>query len=206
MAEKADIFSECCADAGLTLRHVYATALKCKQLFLQPEGEFYWFFQDMQLLHHAGSFLFIHAGLDDRIIRLIAEEGIDHINQLYRHQIQHDLFEFYYGPLANTMRTKYRDVDMPLTPQGVIRANNMGIHAVVHGHRNRVSGQRIIWRQGMIHVEGDVTLDRNSRRKEGLSGIGMGVTIIRPEGKVIGISNDYPYAKVFEPKAAVHAS
>ena len=98
------------------------------------------------------------------------------------------------------MRTKYRDVDMPLTGAGVETAARMGVHAVVHGHQNRTCGQCLTLHQGMIHIEGDITLDRNSRRKEGLQGHGMGVTIIHPEGKVIGISNDFPYAKVFEPR------
>ena len=54
-------------------------------------------------------------------------------------------------------------------------------------------------RQGMIHIESDITMDRNTRKKEGLDGYGAGVTIIRPEGQVIGISTDYPHAKVFQP-------
>ena len=153
----------------------------------------------MQLLYREGSFLFIHAGFDDRIINTVEEESFRFLNRLFRKQIKHDLFEFYYGPLANTMRTKYRDVDMPLTHHGVERAYRQGVHAVVHGHRNRTHGQRIMLRQGMIHIESDITMDRNSRKKEGLDGYGVGVTIIQPEGQVVGISTDYPYAKVFEP-------
>lgn len=201
MRKKVDSFEGACEKAGLSLRDVYATAHKCYELFLQPGGEFAWFFNDMELVYTAGSFLFIHAGLDDRITSLIEEEGVGHLNQLFRRQIQHDLFEFYYGPLANTMRTKYREVDMPLTHRGVNRAYRQGVHAIVHGHRNRTSGQRIMLRQGMIHIESDITMDRNSRKKEGLTGVGMGVTIIHPDGQVIGISNDYPYAKVFEPES-----
>ncbi len=193
-------FERASRDAGLSMREVYATVKKCRELFLQKKGEFAWFFRDMQLLCHKGSFLFIHAGLDDRITSLIKEEGIDYLNDLFRKQIEHDLFEFYYGPLANTMRTKYREVDMPLTHHGVERAYREGIHTIVHGHRNRTQGQRIMLRQGMIHIECDITMDRNTRKKEGLDGYGVGMTIIRPEGQVIGISTDYPYAKVFEPK------
>ncbi|MES9878423.1 MAG: metallophosphoesterase [Candidatus Sedimenticola sp. PURPLELP] len=203
MRKKTESFEGACKKAGLSMRDVYATALKCKQLFLDPDGEFSWFFHDMQLLCHEGSFLFIHAGLDDRITSLIKEEGIGHLNRLFRKQIKHDLFEFYYGPLANTMRTKYRDVDMPLTRHGVERAYKQGVHAIVHGHRNRTSGQRIMLRQGMIHIESDITMDRNSRRKEGLDGYGVGVTIIRPEKQVIGISTDYAYAKIFEPETLI---
>ncbi len=204
MRQKVDSFEDACAAAGLSLRDVYATALKCRELFLKPRAEFGWFFHEMQLTCKEGSFLFIHAGLDDRIINVIEEDGIGYLNRQFRRQIKHDLFEFYYGPLANTMRTKYRPVDMPLTHHGVARAYRQGIHAIVHGHRNRTRGQRIMLRQGMIHIEGDTTMDRNSRRKEGLEGFGAGVTIIRPEGRVIGISTDYPYAKVFEPETSPH--
>lgn len=203
MRKKVESFEDACNDAGLSMRDVYATAHKCRELFLEPKGEFAWFFREMQLLCHEGSFLFIHAGLDDRITSLIEEKSIDYLNRLFRKQIKHDLFEFYYGPLANTMRTKYREVDMPLTLHGVQRAYRQGVHAIVHGHRNRTCGQRIMLRQGMIHIEGDITMDRNTRIKEGLDGYGVGVTIIRPEGQVIGISTDHPYAKVFEPESYI---
>jgi hypothetical protein len=203
MRKKVDSFEDACSDAGLSLRDVYVTASKCRELFLEPDGEFGWFFRDMKLLYRDGSFLFIHAGLDDRIINTIEGESFGYLNRLFRKQIKHDLFEFYYGPLANTMRTKYRDVDMPLTHHGVERAYRQGVHAIVHGHRNRTSGQRIMLRQGMIHIESDITMDRNSRKKEGLDGYGVGVTIVRPDGQVIGISTDYPYAKVFEPETYI---
>jgi hypothetical protein len=201
MRKKVDTFEGACHEAGMTMRDVYATALKCRKLFLKAKGEFAWFFRDMKLLYRDGSFLFIHAGLDDRIINTIEEQSLGYLNRLFRHQIKHDLFEFYYGPLANTMRTKYREVDMPLTHHGVERAYRQGVHAIVHGHRNRTAGQRIMLRQGMIHIESDITMDRNSRKKEGLNGYGVGVTVIRPEGQVIGISTDYPHAKVFEPES-----
>ncbi len=199
MHRKVGNFEAACHKAGLSLRDVYATALKCQRLFLKAGGEFSWFFRDMQLAYRDGSFLFIHAGLDDSVARMIEKKGVRHLNRLYRYQLKHDLFSFYYGPLANTMRTKYRPVDMPLTAKGVKRVNREGLHAVIHGHRNRLHGQQIMLREDLIHVESDVTLDRNSRRKEGLKGYGAGVTIIRPEGQVLGISTDHPYAKVFEP-------
>ncbi len=193
-------FEKTCNDEGLSLRDIYATVYKCREHFLEPKGEFAWFFRDMQLLYREGSFLFIHAGLDDRITSLIEEESIDYLNLLFREQIKHDLFEFYYGPLANTMRTKYRKVDMPLTHHGVKRAYRHGVHAIVHGHRSNINGQRIILRRGMIHIECDITMDRNTRKKQGLDGYGVGVTIIQPEGRIIGISTDYAYAKVFKPE------
>lgn len=196
---KLDTFEDQCKSAGLSIRQVYATAHCCRALFLSSWGEFAWFYQNMKLLHREGAFLFLHAGLDDAMAQMLEQYSIDEINALYRDQVDASLFEFYYGSLANSMRTKYRSVDKPLTSGGVRRLNRMGIHAVVHGHRNRTNGQRIALRKGLIHIEGDITLDRNSRRKEGMKGSGMGATIIRPEGCVIGLSSDYPYAKLFEP-------
>ncbi|MCG6870009.1 MAG: hypothetical protein LJE91_15140 [Gammaproteobacteria bacterium] len=49
-----------------------------------------------------------------------------------------------------------------------------------------------------------MTLDRNTRKKEGLSGYGASATIVRPEGLVLGISNDYPAIKVFSPAKLVN--
>lgn len=200
MRRKLNHFEDSCAKVGLSLRDVYAAALRCEELFLKPKGEFSWFYRDMQLAHREGSFLFIHAGLDDRVTQMIANKGVAHLNRQFRLQMNHNLFEFYYGPLANTMRTKYRDVDMPLTHRGVSQVHKEGVHVIVHGHRNRTQGQLIMLRHGMIHIESDITMDRNSRRKEGLDGYGAGVTIVRPEdGRVLGISTDCPHAKVFEP-------
>ena len=199
MRKKLDIFEKSCNDAGLSLRDVYATAHKCTELFLERGGEFAWFFREMQLAYRAGSLLFIHAGLDDEITRLIEKKGVRHLNRLYRKQVKDDLFNFYYGPLANPMRTKYRDVDMRLSRQGVERAYRKGIHAIVHGHRNITNGQRIMLRRGMVHIESDITMDRNSRSKEGLDGYGVGVTIVDGR-KIIGISTDYPHAKIFDPR------
>jgi hypothetical protein len=199
MRKKIKIFEKTCDEAGLSLRDVYATAQKCTELFLKPGGEFAWFYRDMQLAYREGSFLFIHAGLDDQITSLIEKKSVRHLNRLYKKQIKRDLFDFYYGPLANTMRTKYRDVDKPLSRQGVERAYRQGIHVIVHGHRNITNGQRIMLRRGMIHIESDITMDRNSRRKEGLEGYGAGVTIVDRK-RIIGISTDYPHAKIFEPE------
>ncbi len=204
LRRKAEKFEGLCDAAGLSMPMVYATALKCQQLFLESDGEFYWFYKDMKLVKRIGSFLFVHAGLDDRAATLIKDKGVAHINKLYRHQVNNDLFEFYYGPLANIMRTKYRDVDMPLTSFGAERILKKGIQVIVHGHRSHITGQRLTLRKGILHIESDTTMDRNSRKKEGLEGYGLGVTIIRPEGQVIGISADYPYAKIFEPKELVN--
>jgi hypothetical protein len=205
LRSKMDSFEADCAAADLSLRMVYAAVIKWQELFLHQKGEFAWFFKRMKLGHREGSFIFVHAGIDDRIAELVSEKGIKHINRKFRKQLYKDPFDFYYGPMANIIRTKYRKIDRPLTRHGVkMLRNKKGIHVIVHGHRNLLHGQRVMLRKGIVNFECDTTLDRNSRRKEGLSGYGAAVTIFRPEGVVMGVSSDYPYIKVFDPKAIAH--
>ncbi|MDN3553259.1 metallophosphoesterase [Halomonas almeriensis] len=199
LRKKVGHFEAACSRAGLSLRQVYAAALKLRELFLHPKGEFAWFFQRMCLAHREGAFLFVHAGLDDRVAGIIATEGVAGLNRRFDRALVEDPCGFYYGALANTLRTKYRRVDFPLTEPGVASLHKQGLHVVVHGHINLTRGQQWRVRSGMLHLDGDITLDRHSRRKEGLSGPGMGATLIHPAGQVIAISSDYPHARVFDP-------
>lgn len=198
-------FPAACKEAGLSLRQVYAVALKWRELFLEPDGEFHWYFKRMRLSYQSGSFLFIHAGFDDPMARLLRDQGVKELNRLFKRAMKQDPFDFYYDSIGNTIRTKYRNVDKPLTQVGAKCIRRSGVHAIVHGHRNLLDGQRIMLRRGIINFECDITLDRGTRRSEGLTGLGAGVTIIHPDGRVVGISSDYPYAKVFEPAATLKA-
>jgi hypothetical protein len=202
---KLDNFEADCEQAGFSLRMVYAAARKWQELFLHSKGEYAWFYKRMKLGCREGSFIFVHAGVDDRMAKLISEKGMKHINRKFRKQMYRDPFDFYYGPMANIIRTKYRPIDMPLTRYGVRKLRkNSGVYAIVHGHRNLLHGQRVMLRKGIVDFECDTTLDRNSRENEGLEGQGAAVTIFRPEGLVMGISTDYPYIKVFEPASFSH--
>ena len=200
LRKKMERFEADCEKAGLSLRMVYAAARKWQELFLHPKGEFAWFYKRMKLGCREGSFIFVHAGIDDRMAKLISEKGMKHINRKFRKQMYSDPFEFYYGSMANIIRTKYRPVDMPLTRYGVkLLRKKSDVHAIVHGHRNLLHGQRVMLRGGIVNFECDTTLDCNSRKKEGLEGQGAAVTIFSPEGLVMGVSTDYPYIKVFKP-------
>ncbi len=200
---KMDCFEDDCLRVGLSLRMAYAAARKWQQLFLHPKGEFFWFFDQMQLAYREASFLFIHAGLDDQIAQIVYENGVKHLNREFRNKVKKDLFDFYYSPLANVIRTKYREVDRPLTLRGVESVRRRKIHAIVHGHQHLRHGQRITLRKGMINFECDSTLDRNTRERIGVIGYGAAVTIIQPDGVVKGISADYPFIKVFIPSLLV---
>ncbi|MDQ6991986.1 MAG: metallophosphoesterase family protein [Mariprofundus sp.] len=199
---KSERFEKLCAKAGLTLRDVYAAAIQWQQLFLSEEGEFHWFFKRMRLAERKGSFLFIHAGIDDRVAAMLQRGNtLSALNQQFKKQIQGSPFEFYYGPIANSIRTKYRTIDMPLSAIGSKQIRKAGIHAIIHGHRNLLRGQRIALRKNLLHFECDITLDCDSRRKEGLKGAGAGATIIQADGHIIGISTDYPEIKLFHPES-----
>jgi hypothetical protein len=203
LERKIEQFDEECRKAGLSPRKVYAAAMKWQQLFLHPKGEFSWFYKHMRLCHRTGSLLFLHAGVDDRIAGILNRKGWKHLNRKFHKLLFDDPFDFYYGPFANIMRTKYRNEDMPLTRSGVRQIHAAGIRVLVHGHRNLLHGQRLMLRKGLLNVECDTTMNRNSRKKEGLKGPGAAVTIIRPEGCILGISTDYPYIKVFDPLACL---
>ncbi|MBS8260730.1 metallophosphoesterase [Roseibium polysiphoniae] len=200
LRKKIATFEEASLNAGLDLRMLYAAAMKCRELFLEPDGLYAWFYDRMRAIYKNGSVLFVHAGLDDHICAEIDENGVSHINQLFQEQVYQDPFTFYSGTVANIMRTKYRAVDKQLSSNGVERLHRAGVKILVHGHVNRERGQRLKTMKGLLHLEADITLDRNSRKLEGLKGIGTGATIILPNGNIVGFSNDFPYAKVFTPE------
>lgn len=196
--EKVGEFEPACQEQGLSLPDVYRAVMRACELFLEPSGEFGWFFDEMQLARRHGSYLMVHAGLDDVTAGLLRREGVDSLNQWFRRMMQEDLFELYHGPLGNTFRTKYREIDYPLTDAGANDVQGAGVYAIVHGHRNILRGQRIVLRRGILNFECDASVDENTRRIEGLHGPGGAVTSFLPDGRVLGVSTDYPYVKVFD--------
>lgn len=196
--EKTVEIEEECARLGLDLPMLHAACLKARELFHERGGEFFWFFDSMRLARRFGSFLFVHAGVDDTVAALLQSEGIDGLNREFRRLMTENLFDLYHGPLGNAFRTKYRDTDLALTPTGVAQMHKSGIYAIVHGHRNVLRGPHMLMRNGILNIECDSTLDRNTRRKEGLRGPGGAVTMFRPDGTLCAISTDYPYVKTLD--------
>ncbi|MFT7090377.1 MAG: hypothetical protein ACJAYW_000337, partial [Candidatus Azotimanducaceae bacterium] len=82
---------------------------------------------------------------------------------------------------------------------GVANLHRAGIYAIVHGHRNILQGQRLVIREGMLNFECDASVDANTRQVEGLCGPGAATVVFTSDGKVRGISTDYPYIKIFHP-------
>lgn len=197
--EKLGKFDRECDLIGLTHRQILAAALKCHNLFFDAGGPYAWFYDGMDVVTRSGSLLFVHAGLCDRMCDMLVTAGPDAVNARYRAEAERASLGFYLGPLANLVRTKYRASDGDLTERGVSALHRAGIHMVVQGHVNNHEGQRLRAKCGLLHLEGDVTLDRASRKLEGLDGIGAGATLILPTGDVIGLCRDYPRAKHFAP-------
>ena len=201
ISKKIEQLEHRCEVSGLSMKQVYAAALKWQELFLKPGGEFYWFYDGVRLFHRQGSFLFTHAGIDDQVSGLIKLKGVKHVNKRFRKQLNGNELSFYYGPIANVIRTKYRAGDYHLTQKGARLAHDSGVHVIIHGHRNVYNGQRISLRKNMINFECDTTMDSGSRSREGLKGAGAGVTIVHPEKVILGISSDHDYIKVFDSSA-----
>jgi hypothetical protein len=196
--QKAVELEHTCEALGMTLGEVYAALMRAREMFLGSRGEFGWYFERMNLARQEGSFLFVHAGVDDTVARVLEGGGVDALNAWYRRLVDADLFELYHGPLGNTFRTKYRDIDFPLTAEGVAHLHGAGIYAIVHGHQNLLHGQRLSLRQGVLNFQCDASVDRNTRRIEGLSGPGAAAVVFEPSGRIQAISTDYPFIKVFD--------
>ena len=74
--QKSESFERAIQKASLNFRQVYAAALKWQELFLIEDGEFSWFYDEMTIAFKKGAFFFVHAGLDDRVVSIIQDQGI----------------------------------------------------------------------------------------------------------------------------------
>ncbi|NVB43386.1 metallophosphoesterase [Pseudenhygromyxa sp. WMMC2535] len=187
-----------CAALGMTLGDIHYAAQLARELFLDPAGEFHWFFERMDVALRWGSFLIAHAGVDDVTAEIAANEGVFGLNTWFHRLLSDDPFELYHGSVGSMFRTKYREIDHPFTQVGVDHMYQAGIYGIVHGHQNILRGQRVLMREGLLNFECDCSVDINTRRIEGLAGPGGATVIFRPDGVALAISADYPHVKVFD--------
>lgn len=197
--QKSQLLVDACHAAGISLEMLDAVVDTFHREFVEEGGEFSWFFARMKVAHREGSVLFIHAGVDDEIADLLTAQGVDGLNELYARMLrERNLFRLYHGPVGNSFRTKYRTTDLPFTERGMRALLDQGIYLIVHGHRNLTAGQRLMFRRGVLNIECDCGVDRNTRIVEGLKGHGAAATILHPDGSVVGVSSDRPGAKLIE--------
>ena len=197
ISEKIIEIQETTKALGLTLKDIWSCVMKAREIFLHEQGEYYWVFQNLELAKIYGSFVFVHGGLDDKILPELFAKNTDDLKTWFHDQLKEDAFDLYHGPIGNCFRTKYRLYDHPLSKEGIEDLHSRGIYAIVHGHLNQNKGQRLIYRENMLHFQCDCSLDENTRKKEGIPDPGMAVTIFRPEGRCEAISSDYDKIKVF---------
>lgn len=170
-------------------------------LLVAPSGRHAWIFAEMQLLHRYGSFLLAHGGVDDQLCAELKADGVDGINKKFRKLLAKARpSELAAGAFGNSTLTKYRPSDEPLTAAGVRRLHGEGIFAIVHGHDNQIGQQNVAYRQELLHFQCDATLNRCTRKLQGLSPRGMAVVIFEPEGRLTALSSDRPEGKTFAPK------
>ncbi|MDG6777254.1 metallophosphoesterase [Thiomicrorhabdus sp. zzn3] len=198
--KKQPDFLQACSDYGLNLTQVYQAAQKAKSLFIDPQGEFAWFFRELNLLHRSGSYLFSHAGLDDRVALQLQNRTDKELNDRFKQQMREgQIFQMYYSEMGNVFRTKYRPKDWPLTETGSQALRKIGILALVNGHRSHLNGQQLFVRQGLLNFECDTQLNANCRRKSNMKTPGEAVTIFSTNGTVSALCSELPYARQFHP-------
>jgi len=197
--EKTEEFEESANKLGMDMADILSAVKKFRQIFFEPEGKYFWFFNRMKIAHLEGSYLFVHAGVDDDVAKILSDEGCEGLNNRFKEMLRSNPFELYHGVLGNVFRTKYREFDYPLSEIGVKVLHDNGIYAIAHGHRNILRGQRIVMRAGMLNFECDASVDCNTRVIEGLNGPGGAVVCFHPNGEVRAVSTDYPYIKLFKP-------
>jgi hypothetical protein len=196
--EKSAEIEAACVQHGLTFADLFHALERARDLFATPDGEFAWFFRELTLAYRAGSFLMIHAGVDDDVARALRRRGIDGVNADFAAALEGDLFDLYNGSLGNAFRTKYRRSNLGFTDAGLSDMHAAGLYAIVHGHRSSQAGQQITLRNGMLNFECDASVDAGTRTLLGLRGPGGAVTVIGPDARVYGISTDYPLIKMFD--------
>ncbi|WP_321276986.1 metallophosphoesterase [Thiomicrorhabdus indica] len=199
--KQRDIF-DACFELGMEPKHLYQAIKFAQQLFIEPAGEFAWFFQELKLLHRSGNYLFCHAGLDDEIAELFSElrDPCDELNNVFQQTLMAGkIFEIYYSSYGNVVRTKYRDKNFAFTRKGAKALKEQGIYAIVNGHRSHTDGQKLYLREGILNFECDTELNQNCRAKRGLNTFGESVTIFSLDGSVNALCNDLPAPKQFRP-------
>ena len=199
--KQVDMFAAC-AEVGLTPNQLHQAIDFAKTLFIEPNGEYSWFFEEFKLVHRNGSYLFCHAGLDDSIAEYFHNysQPCELINDMFQNTLRNGkIFEIYYSAFGNIVRTKYRNKDFPLTSKGTQHLKDQGIFALVNGHRAHLDGQKLYVRAGILNFECDTELNSNCRKKQGLNHQGESATIFSINGTVSALCSDLYSPKIFTP-------
>lgn len=186
-------------ECGLNLAQLHAAIEYARDLFLEPEGEFAWFFERLQVVARHGSCLVVHAGFDDEMAALLAAGGVDAVNARFTEMLDRNLFELYYGPVGNLFRTRYRTDDYPMTDAGWGSLRRAGALAVLHGHGIGVDQVRLGARGGLLDIACDMGMDRVTRSRQSVRARGGGAVVLGPDGRIEAVCAGQTHATVFDP-------
>ena len=114
----------------------------------------------MKLAHREGSYLFVHAGLDDVVANTLYEHGVDHLNQEFSDLIHGDPFEFIAGFWATSLEPSTANLITTSLPKAR-KLHRAGIYAIVHGAQYPAGTETGI-REGMLNFECDASVDCNT--------------------------------------------
>ena len=160
-----------------------------KSMFLDPDGEFFWFFESHKLLKIAKNCLFSHAGVDNFMAFQLNHNGEKSVNFIFKSLLKRSSHRAYYGEFGPTFRSKPKNQD--LTQKGANYLKHAGIEYVIHGHVNVFSGHQMSMLEGVKHIMCDCTLDRNSRKKHNMEPDGWAFLEVDTEKKkIIGFSSE----------------
>lgn len=137
---------------GFDWQHLALALELGRSWFLEDGGRYAWLGEEARVCWRAGSFLFVHGGLDDLAARelttLLESEGPD-VARLRRSAP----LELYFGALGRALRTKYRDHEPQLGPAGRADLAAAGVRALVTGHRPDPAAPHFVTRSGVLHLE-----------------------------------------------------
>lgn len=160
-----------------------------KSMFLDPNGEFFWFFESQKLLKIAKNCLFSHAGVDNFMAFQVNHNGEKSINFIFKSLLQRNSHRAYYGEFGPTFRSKPKNKEF--TQKGANYLKHAGIEYVIHGHVNVLSGHQMEIIEGTKHIMCDCTVDRNSRKKHKMKPDGWAFLEVDFEkNKIIGFSSE----------------
>ncbi len=195
---KAAQLDELLAAQGMSPAMAYAAATRLRHAMLDHDGAYGWFSRSLRPCLRAGSLLFVHAGVDDRLAEMFANGGEQALGRAYQRLWSSDPLALYYGPFGNSVRTRYRSIDAALTERGVRALHSCGVYAVMHGHEAVPEAPLMQLRSGLLHFRCGALLDANTRAAAGLRSPGAAVTLVI-EGKILGICSERLFVRVFDP-------
>lgn len=133
------------------------------------------FVKNIEVLYRAGSFLFVHAGLNDTAASYIAKHGVEGLNQYARRSLKTHPFHTYNGWIGDLTRTKnvgYKPSNyFSLTDKGTSLLHSIGIHGFLRGHQSNIKGPTVSatpHKEPLLEIGCDCCMNMNSRREEGV--------------------------------------